>query len=252
MNPAMSPLDSPSVLITGASGGIGRVLAARLQERAWRVAVVGRELARLEAVPAELRIVADVTTPEGAAQALQACRAAWGQAPQHLAHAVGSTLIAPLHRTRPEALQTVLQVNLLSALYTLQAWLQAREGQGPGAAVLVSSVVARIGVASHEAIAAAKGGLEALVRSAAATYAPQGLRINAVAPGLTETPMTAAMLRLPAQREAAERQYPLGGVQTAEQVAGVMAWLLGPESDRLTGQVLAVDGGFSTVRPLLR
>jgi NAD(P)-dependent dehydrogenase (short-subunit alcohol dehydrogenase family) len=73
-----------------------------------------------------------------------------------------------------------------------------------------------------------------------------------VAPGLTETPMTAAMLRLPAQREAAERQYPLGGVQTAEQVAGVMAWLLGPESDRLTGQVLAVDGGFSTVRPLLR
>ena len=139
----MSPLDSPSVLITGASGGIGRVLAARLQERAWRVAVVGRELARLEAVPAELRIVADVTTPEGAAQALQACRAAWGQAPQHLAHAVGSTLIAPLHRTRPEALQTVLQVNLLSALYTLQAWLQAREGQGPGAAVFDASFNAK-------------------------------------------------------------------------------------------------------------
>ena len=56
----------------------------------------------------------------------------------------------------------------------------------------------------------------------------------------------------PALLSAPERQYPLGGVQTAEQVAGVMAWLLGPESDRLTGQVLAVDGGFSTVRPLLR
>jgi len=107
-------------------------------------------------------------------------------------------------------------------------------------------------VANHEAIAAAKGGIEALVRSAAATYAAQGLRINAVAPGMTETPMTAAMLRLPAMRDGAARQYPLGGVQTADQVAGVMAWLLGDGAARLTGQVLAVDGGFTTVRPLLK
>jgi NAD(P)-dependent dehydrogenase (short-subunit alcohol dehydrogenase family) len=101
-------------------------------------------------------------------------------------------------------------------------------------------------------IAAAKGGVEALVRSAAATYAGQGLRINAVAPGMTDTPMTAGMLKLPAMREGAARQYPLGGVQTAEQVAAVMAWLLGNGAARLTGQVLAVDGGFTTVRPLVK
>ena len=103
-----------------------------------------------------------------------------------------------------------------------------------------------------EAIAAAKGGVEALVRSAAATYAAQGLRINAVAPGLTETPMTANMLKMAAMREGAARQYPLGGIQSAEQVADVMAFLLGDGAARLTGQVIAVDGGFTTVRPLVR
>jgi NAD(P)-dependent dehydrogenase (short-subunit alcohol dehydrogenase family) len=114
--------------------------------------------------------------------------------------------------------------------------------------MLASSVVARIGVAHQEAIA---GGVEALVRSAAATYAAQGLRINAVAPGMTETPMTAGMLKIPAMREDAARQYPLGGVQTAEQVADVMAWLLGDGAQRATGQVIAVDGGFGTVRSLV-
>lgn len=87
---------------------------------------------------------------------------------------------------------------------------------------------------------------------AAATYAAQGLRVNAVAPGMTETPMTQGMLKLPAMREGASRQYPLGGVQTADEVAAAMDWLLSPDSGRLTGQVLAVDGGFTTVRPLVK
>jgi NAD(P)-dependent dehydrogenase (short-subunit alcohol dehydrogenase family) len=238
-------------LITGASGGIGRALAQQLQTRGCRVAAVGRDAARLADVAASVRIAADTTTPEGAALAVGACQEAFGAAPTLLAHCVGSTLIAPLHRTRPEAYRDVMRINLDSAVFMLQAWIAALQG-GPGAAVFASSVVARIGVAHHEAIAAAKGGVEALVRGAAATYASQGLRINAVAPGMTETPMTAGMLRLPAMREGAARQYPLGGVQTADQVADAMAWLLGDGAARLTGQVIAVDGGFTTVRPLVK
>jgi NAD(P)-dependent dehydrogenase (short-subunit alcohol dehydrogenase family) len=156
-----------------------------------------------------------------------------------------------LHRTKLEAYRDVMRINLDSAFFVLQAFIAGLAG-GPGAAVFASSVVARIGVANHEAIAAAKGGVEALVRSAAATYAAQGLRVNAVAPGMTETPMTANMLKLPAMREGAGRQYPLGGVQTAQQVADAMAWLLSDGAARLTGQVLAVDGGFTTVRPLVK
>lgn len=238
-------------LITGASGGIGRALAQQLHAQGCRVAAVGRDAQRLADVPSAVRIVADTTTPEGAEQAVSACREALGAWPTLLAHCVGSTLVAPLHRTRVDGYREVMRVNLDSAVFMLQAWIAARQGE-PGAAVFASSVVARIGVANHEAIAAAKGGVEALVRSAAATYAGQGLRVNAVAPGMTETPMTAGMLKLPAMREGAGRQYPLGGVQTAQQVAEVMAWLLGDGAARLTGQVIAVDGGFTTVRPLVK
>jgi NAD(P)-dependent dehydrogenase (short-subunit alcohol dehydrogenase family) len=212
---------------------------------------VGRDVDRLADVEAAVRIAADNTAPEGAALAIKVGQETLGAAPAMLAHCVGSTLIAPLHRTRADAYREVMRVNLDSAVFMLQAWIAALQG-GPGAAVFASSVVARIGVANHEAIAAAKGGVEALVRSAAATYAAQGMRINAVAPGMTETPMTAGMLKLPAMREGAGRQYPLGGVQTADQVAEVMAWLLGEGAGRLTGQVIAVDGGFTTVRPLVK
>ena len=238
-------------LITGATGGIGQALTRQLLAQGMLVAAVGRDAERLAGVDASLRIVADPTTPEGAAQALTVCQDQLGHVPTLLAHCVGSTLIAPLHRTRLEAYRELMRVNLDSAVFMLQAWINALKG-GSGAAVFASSVVARVGVANHEAIAAAKGGVEALVRSAAATYAAQGLRINAVAPGMTETPMTAGMLKLPAMREGAARQYPLGGIQSAEQVAEVMAWLLGSGAARLTGQVIPVDGGFTTVRPLVK
>ncbi|NDY90455.1 SDR family NAD(P)-dependent oxidoreductase [Ideonella livida] len=244
---------SPLLLVTGARGGLGQALLHRARRLGWTVAACGRDPQALQGLPADLLIGADVTQAEGAASAVAACRQQLGRAPDRLAHCVGSTLVAPLHRTTAPQAETLLRVNLLSALHMLGAWVEGlREPPAPGAAVLVSSVVARVGVANHEAIAAAKGGIEALARSAAATYAPQGLRINVVAPGMTETPMTAGMLKLPAMREAAARQYPLGGVQQADEVAAVMAWLLGEEAGRITGQVIPVDGGFTAVRPLVR
>lgn len=253
MTSTTSSSSSQIALITGARGGIGRALLAQLRAAGHRVAAVGRDASTLADLEADAHICADSTTPEGGAAAISACIAQLGGPPSLLAHCVGSTLIAPLHRSSPAQIREVLRVNLDSALFMLQAWVEGLRSAGqPGAAVLASSVVARIGVANHEAIAAAKGGIEALARSAAATYAPLGLRINAVAPGMTETPLTAGMLRADAMREGAGKQYPLGGVQTAEQVAQTMAWLLSDGASRITGQVIAVDGGFTSVRPLVR
>ncbi len=251
--------DLPIVVITGARGGIGRSLVAELAERGGlRIVGVSRDAAALADLPLALAVQADCTTPEGVAEVFAQCKEALGAVPTLLAHCVGSTLIAPMHRTTNEQWQAVMRTNLDSAAYMLRGWVEGlRAGNqsepiGNSAAVFVSSVVSRIGVAQHEAIAAAKGGVEALVRSAAATYAAQGLRVNAVAPGMTDTPMTAGMLKLPAMREGAGKQYPLGGVQTAQQVAQTMAWLLSEQASRITGQVIAVDGGFTTIRPLVR
>ncbi len=242
---------NPIAIVTGASGGIGRVLVERLRARGIKVAAVGRDLSRLKEVAADLHIEADTTTPQGASHAVDICTSQWGLAPSLMAHVVGSTLVAPLHRSREDQIRDVLRINLESSLWMLQAWINGLKG-GPGAAVFASSVVSQMGVSNHEAIAAAKGGVDALVRSAAATYAAQGVRVNAVAPGLTETPMTEGMLKLPAMREAAGKQYPLGGIQAAQDVASVMDWLLSSDAARLTGQTLAVDGGFTTIRPLVR
>jgi NAD(P)-dependent dehydrogenase (short-subunit alcohol dehydrogenase family) len=242
----------PIVLVTGASGGIGRVLVQRLDALGWRVAVVGRDAARLDALPAALRIVADGGDPGQAEAIVARCVDSLGS-PTHLAHMVGNTLVAPLHRVSLPQWRDVLRVNLESAFAMLQAWIAIRRAEGgKGAAVLASSVVAQIGVANHEAIAAAKGGIDALVRSAASSHAALGLRVNAVSPGMTETPLSAGMLKLEAQREAAARQYPLGGIQGAADVAGVVAWLLSDDAARITGQILPVDGGFTAIRPLVR
>ncbi len=250
---AMSAQTTSTALVTGARGGIGRAVVAQLRASGHRVAAVGRDAASLADVEADTHIAVDTTEPEGAAFAIAACIGELGSTPTMLAHCVGSTLIAPLHRTTAAQYREIMRVNLDSTVYVLRAWIEAMRAAGlPGSAVLVSSVVARIGVANHEAIAVAKGAIEALARSAAATYAPLGVRINAVAPGMTDTPMTATMLRADAMREGAGRQYPLGGIQTAAQVADAIVWLLSDNAARITGQVIAVDGGFTTVRPLVK
>jgi NAD(P)-dependent dehydrogenase (short-subunit alcohol dehydrogenase family) len=104
----------------------------------------------------------------------------------------------------------------------------------------------------HEAVAAAKAGVEGLVRSAAATYATHGIRINAVAPGIMDTPAAAAILGSAMGRDAAARQYPLPGIGTASELAELMVWLLSDKAARVTGQVWSMDAGFSTIRPLVR
>lgn len=242
-----------TILVTGASGGIGSALCQQLTASGHTVVAASRQIDRLDAVTAAHKIEGDCTTAEGAVAIIEAATAATGEAPSGLAHCLGNTLLTPLHRTRAAAWTETMRVNLDSSFHILHAWINARLPlkQG-GSAVFASSVVARIGVANHEAIAAAKGGIEALVRSAAATYAAQGLRFNVVAPGLTDTPLTAPLLKSEAFREAATKQYPLAGLQSADDVAAAMSWLLGAQSHRITGQVIPVDGGFTAVRPLVK
>jgi NAD(P)-dependent dehydrogenase (short-subunit alcohol dehydrogenase family) len=112
----------------------------------------------------------------------------------------------------------------------------------------VSSAAARIGLANHEAIAAAKAGLEGLARSAAATYARQRIRFNVVAPGLVRTPLTRGLVANELAEKASLAMHPLGRLGEPGDVARAIAWLLDPDQNWITAQVLGVDGGLADVK----
>lgn len=254
-------MSQQTLVITGATGGVGRALLSAIDPAAYRVALVGRDRARLDDLIANLpkgleavAIEADVSQSEGAEAALTEAAERLGEPPTHLAHCVGTTLLAPLHRTTDAQYRECLSANLDSAFFTLRAWVQRRlkAKDTAGAAVLFSSVVALIGVNNHEAIATAKGGIASLVPAAAATYGAQRIRINGIAPGLTRTGATERLFAAKGAEEQITAQYPLGRYARAEDQASAAAWLLSDEASWITGQVLPVDGGFTAVRPMVR
>ncbi|MEX1279816.1 MAG: SDR family oxidoreductase, partial [Acidimicrobiia bacterium] len=118
-----------------------------------------------------------------------------------------------------------------------------------GSIVVTSTAAVRTGLPNHEAIAAAKGGVEGLTRAAAATYATRGIRVNAVAPGLVQTPMTERLTASDASREASLAMHALGRLGKPDDIVSAMTWLLDPANDWVTGQVIGIDGGLGSVRP---
>ena len=241
-------------LVTGAAGGVGQAITRVLAHEGWDVVVVGRSAGRLQAAFGQQHhhVVADCSTSEGVAS-LFAQLSERGLQPVALAHCVGNIRLGAAHRMSVQDFSDCLTANLVSAFHTLAGFTGSLRSAGVGgSAVFVSSAAARIGTPNHEAVAAAKAGVEGLVRSAAATYASAGIRFNAVAPGLMETPASERLISVPAARDAAARQYPLPGIGQPDELAELMAWLLSDKAARVTGQVWALDGGFSAIRPLVK
>jgi NAD(P)-dependent dehydrogenase (short-subunit alcohol dehydrogenase family) len=241
-------------LITGASGGLGQAMAKKLLLNDWQLILVGRDAEKLSTAFGQnhTQIVADCSTSAGVQKLFSALKTA-NLVPTALSHCVGNIRLGALHRMAETDFIDCMQANLFSAFYTLAGFTNLlKEAKLACSAVFVSSAAARIGTPNHEAIAAAKGGLEALVRSAAATYASANIRINAVAPGLLDTPAAAKILSSDLTREMAAKQYPIAGIGNADDVADLMTWLLSESAARVTGQVWGIDGGFTSVRPIVK
>jgi NAD(P)-dependent dehydrogenase (short-subunit alcohol dehydrogenase family) len=244
----------PLLMVTGAQGGIGSAVQHLALARGWRVVALSRRAAAAPAEAADgqwLAVQADCSSAVGAEAGLVAAQKHFGQWPTHLCLAAGAVRLGAIERVSEAAYREVLAANLDASWYPLQAWSKLRGAEPGGAALLFSSVAAQMGTPNHAAVAAAKGAVEGLVRSLAADWAARGWRINALALGLHETPMTEAFTKGDRQRQAVTAQYPLPRLGNAAEAAAWALQLLDAEG-WMTGQVLALDGGFTRIRPLVR
>lgn len=239
-----------TIAILGATGTIGGVLARRLVRQGQSVLLVGRNEEKLSALGQELAqpfVTVDLTGSQLLEQSLQA--AADVQGGFHgLVNCIGSLLLKPAHATTDEDFRRVVETNLFTAFATVRAGARLLRERG-GSIVLFASAAAEIGIANHEAIAAAKAGVIGLARSAAATYASSNIRVNVVSPGLIRTHLTRRIWESPVSAAASAQMHALGRLGEPEQVASLVAWLLDVENNWITGQVIGIDGGLGHVLP---
>jgi NAD(P)-dependent dehydrogenase (short-subunit alcohol dehydrogenase family) len=240
---------SQPYVILGAYGGIGSALCRRLAKKGSELLLAGRDEARLFALAAELGAEAFCLDACNLQQ-VESCmkRATELHGPiSGIANCVGSLLLKPAHLLSEEEWDATVATNLKSAFAVVRAAALTMAQKG-GSVVLLSTAAAHIGLANHEAISAAKAGIEGLALAASASYASKRIRVNCVAPGMTRTPLTAKLLHNEIMAKASAGMHALGRIGEPDEIASAIEWLLDPEQSFITGQVIGVDGGLSRIR----
>lgn len=167
-----------------------------------------------------------------------------------LVYCPGSIKLKPFERLQPEDFRNDHELNVMGAIKVLKAVMPMLKKADGASVVLFSTVATQLGMPFHTSIATAKAAVQGLTVSLAAEYATSHIRFNAIAPSLTDTPLAASLLNTPEKTEAAGKRHPLGRVGTTKDIAHAAVYLLSDESSWMTGQILHLDGGMSSVKLL--
>jgi NAD(P)-dependent dehydrogenase (short-subunit alcohol dehydrogenase family) len=241
--PASTAPSGRRVIVTGATGGIGRAIVAALADTGCAVAACDAPDAPLgELAQASTTAAFDVrdqaAVQAGAADAI----AALGGCDAVVANAGIVDTIHRAERFSDEEWRKDMETNLYGAFYLVQATFESLAASGDGRIVLISSVAAEIAIPGQVAYGASKAGIVGMARTLAAEWAPRGIRCNVVMPGFIATPKVLAMPEEVKQRGTA--QIPLGRFGSTDELAGAVSFLLSPAAAYINGAVLRVDGGF--------
>lgn len=233
-------LANKNYLIIGGTSGIGHAICKQLIELEANVFSVSRsETSDIDGV---IHIQADV---------LGDLSAISNQLPSKLdglVYAPGSINLKPFNRLSTSDFLKDFEINVLGAVKIIQLTINALKSAGSSSIVLFSTVAAATGMSFHASVAASKSAIQGLAISLAAEYSQSKIRVNVIAPSLTDTPLAAALLSTDEKRIASDKRHPLGRIGNADEIADAAVYLLSDQSSWMTGQVLRLDGGMSVIR----
>ncbi|MEA5427564.1 SDR family NAD(P)-dependent oxidoreductase [Arcicella lustrica] len=232
---------SKNILIIGASSGIGEATAQILNKQGFNV----YDASRTEPSVATVKhFTWDALNPDNTV---------FNELPDvldGLIYCAGTINLKPFARLSQEDFKNDFQINVLGAVAVIQAVLPRLKKSNSASIVLYSTVAVKVGMGFHASVASSKGAIEGLTRSLAAEFAPNKIRVNCIAPSLTETPLAKNLLSSEEKKEASNKRHPIGRFGNVSDIASMTSFLISDDASWITGQVLNIDGGMSSIKTM--